>query len=204
MVYSDVQICFLFGRSAIDLPFAAIEPKNTVEGLKLWNQHCLRFFFPLLYQTCILIHQNRGDIFPILNRIGRVLKWLLALVCDQIKSYFELSLSVSVIRNTLMLIAAGSFLLLPLSVCETHPPWWPFLGLVMVPFHCDGLEVAHVELIISLLVWSVWFHNFKSFPFSSSVFGWPQWKEMLLLATGSVCMLGWLDWACEKVGVPSK
>lgn len=101
VVYSDMQICFIW-KKCYWLTFCCHRTsKNTVEGLKLWNQHCLHFFFPLLHQTCILIHQNTGDIFPISNRLNRVLKWLLALVCDQIRSYFELSPSVSVIRNTL-------------------------------------------------------------------------------------------------------
>lgn len=45
-----------------------------------------------------------------------------------------------------------------------------------------------------------WCHNSKSLPFSSLTFDGPQWKEMLLQAAGSVCMLGWLDWDSGEVG----
>lgn len=82
--------CFLFGRSIVDLPFAAIGPlRIQLKDWKFETQHLPPF--PFKHQTYILIQENAGDILPVLNRIGRVLKWLAALVCDQIKSYFELS-----------------------------------------------------------------------------------------------------------------
>lgn len=56
-----------------------------------------------------------------------------------------------VIRTTLTPIAAGSPSLLPFSACDLWSQW-PFLGLVLGPLHCVGAEVAHVELIISLLI----------------------------------------------------
>lgn len=104
----------------------------------------------------------------------------------------------SVIRTTLTPIA-GSCSLLPFSAGDLWSPW-PFLGLVLGPFHCVGAEVAHVELIISLLIWPFWCHNSKSLPFYPSTLDGPQWKEMLLQTAGSVCTLGWLDGGPGDVG----
>lgn len=92
LAYSDVQMFSIWKKSCWLTFCCHRTSKNTVEGLKVWNQHCLPFSFPLLRRRpYILIHQNAGDILPVLNRIGRVLKCLVALVCHQIKSYFELS-----------------------------------------------------------------------------------------------------------------
>lgn len=81
-----------------------------------------------------------------------------------------------VIKTTLAPIAAGSPSLVPFSA---HDLWsqWPFLGLVLGPFHCVGAERAHVQLIISLLIWPFWCHTPKSLPFAPLTLDGPQWKE---------------------------